>query len=72
MPIYEYKCDSCEHEFEELQGVNEPALVTCPRCSAHALRRLISGGTRFVLKGSGWAADLYSSPAPKATSHGSG
>lgn len=72
MPVYEYKCDSCEHELEELQDINEPALVTCSRCSARALRRLISCGTRFVLKGSGWAADLYSSPATKATSHGDG
>lgn len=68
MPIYEYKCDSCGHELEELQGVNEPVLVACPRCAARALRRLISGGTRFVLKGPGWAADLYSTSNPKAPS----
>lgn len=69
MPIYEYKCDSCDHELEELQEVNEPVLDTCPACGRTSLRRLISGGTRFILKGKGWAADLYSSSAPEATSH---
>jgi putative FmdB family regulatory protein len=62
MPVYEYACDKCGHEFEAEQRITEPPLKTCPRCRARKLKRLISQ-TSFVLKGSGWYADLYSSKA---------
>ncbi|MBM3948260.1 MAG: zinc ribbon domain-containing protein [SAR202 cluster bacterium] len=41
MPIYEYACTSCRHEFELLRPmgrVNEPA--DCPECDGRALRQL--------------------------------
>lgn len=60
MPIYEYGCSKCGHEFEAEQRITENPLKTCPQCRARKLRRLISR-TSFVLKGSGWYADLYSS-----------
>lgn len=59
MPLYEYKCQCCSHEVEELQGINDPPLSECPRCKVCALKRQISGGTSFRLVGSGWAADGY-------------
>jgi putative FmdB family regulatory protein len=62
MPVYEYACGKCGHEFEAGQRITEPPLKTCPRCRARRLKRLISQ-TSFVLKGSGWYADLYSSKA---------
>ena len=62
MPVYEYACSKCGHEFEAEQRITEPPLKTCPRCRARKLKRLISQ-TSFVLKGSGWYADLYSSKA---------
>jgi putative FmdB family regulatory protein len=62
MPVYEYACGKCGHEFEAEQRITEPPLKTCPRCRARRLKRLISQ-TSFVLKGSGWYADLYSSKA---------
>lgn len=60
MPTYEYECKSCEHHFEIEQSIKDDPLMTCPKCRADFLRRLISK-TSFVLKGSGWAADNYSS-----------
>jgi putative FmdB family regulatory protein len=60
MPVYEYACSKCGHEFEAEQRITEPPLKTCPRCRARKLKRLISQ-TSFVLKGSGWYADLYAS-----------
>ena len=66
MPVYEYACGKCGHEFEAEQRITEPPLKTCPRCRARKLKRLISQ-TSFVLKGSGWYADLYSSKAKPET-----
>jgi putative FmdB family regulatory protein len=60
MPIYEYACDKCSHEFEAEQRITEDPLKTCPACRSRKVRRLISQ-TSFVLKGGGWYSDLYSS-----------
>ena len=65
MPIYEYRCDKCEHEFEAEQRITEEPLRICPSCRARKLRRLISQ-TSFVLKGGGWYSDLYGSSKAKA------
>ncbi len=64
MPTYEYGCTSCGHRWEEIQKITEPAFDTCTKCDEKTAQRLISGGT-FILKGGGWYADAYSSPAPK-------
>ncbi len=53
MPIYEYACRGCEHEFETLQKISEPPLVECPECGEAELRKKISAA-RFRLKGGGW------------------
>ncbi len=62
MPIYEYRCDSCQHIFEELQSYSDPAPEACPACAESSVRRMISN-TTFQLKGDGWFA-----PQPKASS----
>ena len=53
MPIYEYRCDACEHHLSELQNINDKHLIVCPKCKSKSLRRLISAPV-FRLKGSGW------------------
>ena len=60
MPVYEYACDKCGHEFEAEQRISDDPIRTCPKCRARKVKRLISR-TSFVLKGSGWYSDLYSS-----------
>jgi putative FmdB family regulatory protein len=71
MPIYEYLCEKCGHEFEREQRITEDPVKTCPKCRAKKVRRLISR-TGFVLKGSGWYSDLYSSAKPGAAKEGEG
>ena len=67
MPIYEYLCDKCAHEFEAEQRITDDPIRTCPQCRSRKVRRLISQ-TSFVLKGSGWYSDLYSSRNAKSDS----
>ncbi len=60
MPVYEYLCQKCEHEFEREQRITADPIKTCPKCKARRVKKLISQ-TSFVLKGGGWYNDLYSS-----------
>lgn len=53
MPIYEYQCQSCDHEFEALQKMSDPLLTECPSCHEQALRKKVSAAA-FRLKGGGW------------------
>lgn len=53
MPIYEYRCDSCAHEFEAMQKMADDPLKTCPECNEDSLTKLISA-VGFRLKGGGW------------------
>jgi len=64
MPVYEYACEKCKHEFEVEQRISDDPVRTCPKCRARKVKRLISR-TSFVLKGSGWYSDLYASPGAK-------
>lgn len=59
MPTYEYKCKKCGHNFDAQQKISDPPLKTCPTCGGE-VERMISA-TSFVLKGSGWYKDGYSS-----------
>lgn len=53
MPIYEYQCANCDHQFDLMQNINEPAATLCPKCSQEKLVKLMSVGG-FQLKGTGW------------------
>lgn len=64
MPIYDFECGSCSNVFEDL--VRDTHVVpACPSCGSSVTSRVTSvlRRTTFVLKGSGWAADGYASPA---------
>jgi len=53
MPIYEYQCAACGHQFETLQKISDKPFSKCPDCGKDALKKLISASA-FRLKGSGW------------------
>jgi putative FmdB family regulatory protein len=43
MPIYEYRCRECDHQFEILQRIGEGADgLACPRCERQELVKLFS------------------------------
>ena len=66
MPTYEYRCDACEHEFEEFQSMSEAALTKCPSCGKKKLRRLFGTGAAILFKGSGFYQTDYRSESYKA------
>lgn len=58
MPIYEYHCGACGHEFEVIQKITDRPIRKCEACGRLQAKRGISQ-TSFVLKGSGWYATDY-------------
>ncbi len=71
MPVYDYECKGCGHEFQREQRITANPVKKCPECGAMKAKRLISQ-TSFVLKGSGWYNDLYASNQPAKNDEGSG
>jgi putative FmdB family regulatory protein len=57
MPTYEYKREDGT-TFEVLQSMSEEALKVCPT-TGQPVRRLISGGTGLLFKGSGFYVTDY-------------
>ncbi len=52
MPMYDYRCRDCDHEFEIHQAFSDDPLTECPKCSG-TLRKVFSPvGISF--KGSGF------------------
>jgi putative FmdB family regulatory protein len=66
MPLYEYKCDACGHQFETIQKFSDPPLETCPKCGGKVQKQLSSPAIQF--KGSGWYITDYA----KKSSDGGG
>lgn len=62
---YEYVCEACGHQWEAEQSIKDRPLKACVSCGKESAKRLVSGGTGFLLKGGGWYADLYGSAKAK-------
>ena len=62
MPIYEYGCQQCGYDFEEMQKFTDPPLEHCPECGNLTAQRKVSVSA-FHLKGGGWYKDGYGSKA---------
>lgn len=58
MPIYEYHCDACGHDFEVIEKVSDPTERPCESCGKSKAKRKMSR-TSFILKGGGWYAQGY-------------
>jgi putative FmdB family regulatory protein len=64
VPIYEYKCDQCDHRLEILQKISDEPEKTCPECGKEGLRKLVSA-VAFKLKGTGWYETDFKDKKPK-------
>jgi len=65
MPTYDYRCEACEHEFEEFQSMSAKPLRKCPECGKPKLKRLIGTGAAVIFKGSGFYETDYRSEGYK-------
>jgi len=62
VPIYEYRCPHCGHQFEAMHAVNATR-PKCERCG-RAVRRVFTP-VGIIFKGSGWhITDYRKTPAP--------
>lgn len=51
MPTYDYKCDNCNNELNDVfQSFKEEPLTKCPSCSQDTLVRVIYGGLGTFVK----------------------
>ena len=70
MPIYEYRCKDCGHEFETTQAFTDEPLTECPSCKGALKKKFGSVGISF--KGSGFykndSRGTSSSTTPAASS----
>lgn len=64
MPIYEYACGKCSHQFEVLQRMGEKSCPPCEKCGSKRTARKFS---TFAMHGSS-----RSSGAEGGHAHGSG
>ena len=53
MPIYAYRCESCDFGKDVLQKMSDPPLTQCPECGKDTFRKQVTAAG-FQLKGSGW------------------
>jgi putative FmdB family regulatory protein len=53
MPIYEFVCESCGHEFEQILAFSATKMPNCPACQSEQVHRQMSRPA-IHFKGSGW------------------
>jgi putative FmdB family regulatory protein len=68
MPVYEYRCNACNIQFELRQKFSDPPADRCPKCGG-TVRKLVSA-VSFSLKGAGWFGDGYGAKAESTNSEG--
>lgn len=64
MPIYEFRCPACGHEFEKIMKV-DAAAPGCSGCGAPETARKVSLSS-FQFNGSGFYSTDYRTPTAKA------
>jgi putative FmdB family regulatory protein len=57
MPLYEFICEACGHQFEVIQKFSDPPLEKCPKCGGQV--RKLQSAPAFQFKGSGWYITDY-------------
>ena len=58
MPTYNYYCSDCDTHFSYFQKMSESPISSCENCGGK-VKRLITGGTGLIFKGSGFYLTDY-------------
>ena len=58
MPTYNYYCSDCDSHFSYFQKMSESPVFSCENCGGK-VKRLITGGTGLIFKGSGFYLTDY-------------
>jgi len=76
MPMYEYACDACGAEFEELGNLRDETCPPCPACASAATRRLVSRHSLKTgvppVKGLDMVKQIHPAARPKHLNRGPG
>ena len=65
MPTYIYKCNDCRQQFSAFQKMSVDPVKDCSQCDG-TVRRIISGGSGIIFKGTGfYLTDYGKSGTPK-------
>lgn len=73
MPYYDFYCEKCGHEFEELLGVNDDrSNIKCPQCKSKKVQRNFGNISMGVSKGTGSSSACSSCDEPGCGSCSSG
>jgi putative FmdB family regulatory protein len=59
MPIFEFRCKSCDSQFERLVRTTDTDAIACPSCESEQVSRLFS---TFASKGSKETAAVGAAP----------
>jgi putative FmdB family regulatory protein len=59
MPTYEYHCSSCGKTFDVFHSITDNPVNKCPECGK-SVKRLISGGSGFIMKGRSGSREMPS------------
>jgi putative FmdB family regulatory protein len=69
VPLYEYKCRKCGHQFEKIESMDASTTKKCPKCRAVAERMPAAPAIQF--KGTGWyVTDYAGKSAAKSAGEG--
>ena len=69
MPVYEYRCRTCGHQFDIQQSFTDDALSVCPECEGELRKVFAPVGISF--KGSGFYKTDSRPGSSKSSSGGS-
>lgn len=61
MPTYDYRCRSCDHQWELFQSIKANPVRKCPECGKLKAKRVIGPGAGIIFRGSGFYETDYRS-----------
>ncbi|NLZ60604.1 MAG: zinc ribbon domain-containing protein [Lentisphaerae bacterium] len=71
MPIYEYKCKICGHQFSHLHKRLGESAPPCPSCQGEQIEKLLSSFSAGVSSGPSQSCSITNScPAPSSCAGG--